>query len=45
MKRITALILCVLALALALASCGGSDDAPKGMKRVNSDSKMYSLYA
>ena len=44
MKRIIALVLCVLALSFALVACGSSDDAPKGMKRVNADSKMYSLY-
>lgn len=44
MKRIIAIILALLALSLVLVGCGNEDDAPKGMKRVNADSKMYSLY-
>ncbi len=43
MKRVLALILSILALSLSLVACGG-DDAPKGMKRANADSKLYTLY-
>lgn len=44
MKRIIALILCVFSLSLVLVACGDDDGAPKGMKRVKEDSKMYTLY-
>lgn len=44
MKRIIALILCVVSLSLVLVACGNGDNAPKGMKRANADSKIYTLY-
>ena len=43
MKKTIAVILCVLALSLTLVACA-DDEAPKGMKRANADSKIYTLY-
>lgn len=44
MKKVISLILCVLALSLALVACGGDSEIPDGMKRAKENSKIFTLY-